>query len=150
MERDGSDHLVLPPPVRSASFYTETVGSPADGPVTFYLDTKNAAVNYWGSSLISSHRDVEPGGGVTVQGVTLTSLLRRHVDTSRSPGHVMIKMDIEGAEYALLNEASDSGILCELTEKGFLLDMRTSLPVASGRHRFASRGVPSYPCVKRC
>jgi hypothetical protein len=128
-----SDPLGLPPPVRSARFYTETVGAGADGPVTFYLDTVNEGANYWGSSLLATHRDIqhqsepgEKGGGprgTTVQGITLTSLLRRHVDAgAEGGGHVIIKMDVEGAEFAILNEASDSGILCELKEKGFRID----------------------------
>jgi hypothetical protein len=124
-KEDGNDldHLVLPPPVQSVRFYTETVGASADGPVAFYLDTKNAKVNYWGSSLIASHIDVKPEGKVTVDGVTLTTLLRRHVDTKSGGGHIMIKMDIEGGEYALLNEASDSGIFCDLTQNGFRVDV---------------------------
>lgn len=107
-----------PRPLRHVQFLTETVGAPQDGSTQLYLDTVNQRHNYWGSSTLSTHRDVVKSGmqAAPVQGVTLTTLLR---ETTRPTvgGHVLIKMDIEGAEYALLNEAYDSGILCDYVQK---------------------------------
>jgi hypothetical protein len=119
-----------PRPIRYAQFYTESVGADSDGPTVLYLDTKNADKNYWGSSTLYSHRDVqasasEHGGQVyqaTVQGVTLTTLLRRHV-VSDHGSHVIVKLDIEGSEYAVLNEAAESGILCDFVSRAVQVDI---------------------------
>ena len=39
----------------------------------------------------------------------------------------MIKMDIEGAEYKLLNEAYDSNALCECAQHGVRIDLRVEI-----------------------
>lgn len=39
----------------------------------------------------------------------------------------MIKMDIEGAEYKLLNEAYDSNALCECAQHGVRVDLRVEI-----------------------
>lgn len=118
-----------PRPVRYAHFFTETVGAGVDGPAVLYLDTINADNNFWGSSMIANHWDVAKsatGDGKLVEahvdGLTLTTLLKQAA--RMEPGaHIIIKCDIEGAEYALLNEAFDSGILCEYAENAVRIDM---------------------------
>lgn len=133
-----------PRPVRWAQFFTETVAAAADGPTVLYLDTKNEARNYWGSSLLHSHKDVQasanPDGQVyqaQVKGITLTTLLRERVVPEHG-SHVLIKMDIEGSEYGLLNEARDSGILCELTEKAIRVDLMVEV---HSKVKWSRRGV---------
>ena len=115
---------MIPRPVRHAHFLTGHVGSGSDGPTTLYLDTKNVKQNFWGSSIIKSHIDVvqsEGDTGVPVMGITLTKLLEQ---TVLPGGHVMIKIDIEGGEYQLLEEAINSTILCKLIkDQGVRIDM---------------------------
>eukprot|EP00429_Kryptoperidinium_foliaceum_P043852 CAMPEP_0176106840 /NCGR_PEP_ID=MMETSP0120_2-20121206/53615_1 /TAXON_ID=160619 /ORGANISM="Kryptoperidinium foliaceum, Strain CCMP 1326" /LENGTH=266 /DNA_ID=CAMNT_0017440963 /DNA_START=53 /DNA_END=853 /DNA_ORIENTATION=- len=72
-----------------------------EGTTTFYLDTQNHAQNYWGSSLSSNHPDAQKSGlqGVSVHLMNLNRLLAEKT----IPGDwVMVKMDIEGAEYDVL------------------------------------------------
>lgn len=106
-----------PRPVRHAHFLTEHIGTNVDGPSVLYLDTFNTEDNFWGSSIYQSHWDVEKSGkntGTRVMGITLTTLLKK---TVKRGGHVIVKIDIEGAEYVLLEEAVTSNILCELIQE---------------------------------
>mmetsp|Transcript_23719 Transcript_23719/g.39228 ORF Transcript_23719/g.39228 Transcript_23719/m.39228 type:complete len:451 (+) Transcript_23719:54-1406(+) len=115
---------MVPRPVRHVHFLTEHVGAGIDGPTALYLDTINSKQNYWGSSIMETHRDVVRSNsktGVPVTGITLTRLL---TETVLPGGHVMIKIDIEGAEYALLEEAINSTIFCKLVkDQGVRIDM---------------------------
>ena len=45
----------------------------------------------------------------------------------RAGAHVLIKIDIEGAEYELMNEAYDSGALCNTVAKGVRVDIRMEI-----------------------
>jgi hypothetical protein len=121
--------LTSPRPLRRVHFFTETVGAAKDETTVLFLDTVNEKENFWGSSTLSGHRDVQSSllsgndkREVSVQGFTLTRLL--HETVKMMPGaHVMVKMDIEGAEYALLNEAFDSGALCNTTARAVRVDI---------------------------
>lgn len=60
-----------------------------------------------------------------VQGITLSTLLKKtllafysSVETNRSGGLLMIKMDVEGAEFSVLKELADSGVLCDYLKLG--------------------------------
>lgn len=125
---------MIPRPVRHVHFLTEHVGSARDGPTTLFLDTNNrGSRNFVGSSILSSHVDVTKGDkkngeliGVSVMGVTLTTLLEKTVAPG---GHVMIKIDIEGAEYELLEEAVKSDIFCKLVQ-----DMGVRVDIISEFH----------------
>jgi hypothetical protein len=133
----------IPRPVRSAFFLTETVASgntqiTEGSTIPLYLDTVNVANHYFGSSLLSTHTDVRNSArkhndgiarSVPVQSWTLSTLLRTMVRIDRSTGsHVIIKIDIEGAEYELLNEAYDSGVLChDLVSNGVRADIRVEI-----------------------
>jgi len=119
---------MIPRPVRHVHFLTEHVGAGSDGPTTLYLDTVNKKDNFWGSSVFNTHVDVVSSGGKTgvpVMGITLTRLLE---ETILPGGHILIKIDIEGGEYQLLEEAINSSILCKLIkEKGVKIDMLNEL-----------------------
>jgi hypothetical protein len=109
-----------PKPIRAAHFYTESVGAGVDGPTFLYLDERNVAQNFWGSSIFATHRDVVARGDATtiqapVMGLTLTTLLKRSV-LKTNGSHVLMKIDIEGGEFPLMNEAI--GTLCEYTQAG--------------------------------
>ena len=103
---EGNVMSMRPRPVRYFHFLTETVGTNRDGPTQLFLDTVNPKENFWGLSVMDTHRDVLASRktGVPVMGVTLTSMLQKAV---KPGGHVIVKIDIEGAEYLLLEEAID-------------------------------------------
>ena len=90
---------------------------------------------FWGSSILSSQQDAvksakELGNGqvfsADVQGISLSSLVKRTAlaykpgatPEEQTGGLLIIKMDVEGAEYQVLKEAAASGVLCELAKKG--------------------------------
>lgn len=71
------------------------------GQTSFYLDTVTTAQNYWGSSMSSNHPDVVHSGKqkVTVNTVNLNQVLFERT----IPGdYVLVKMDIEGAEFDIV------------------------------------------------
>jgi len=65
---------------------------------SFYLDTKNTQHNFWGSSMSKSHPDAQKSGlsKVTVPTVNLMRLL---YEETIPEDYVIVKMDIEGAEW---------------------------------------------------
>jgi len=72
-----------------------------EGQTSFYLDTVNHNKNYWGSSMSNNHPDVQASGQqkVTVPTVNLIKLIAENTIAS---DFVLVKMDIEGAEYDIL------------------------------------------------
>lgn len=134
-----------PRPVRRAHFFTEHVGTPTDGPTVLYLDTINAKHNFWGSSIYAEHKDVKNSATdgqlveAPVMGISLEKLLRQTTHVTEG-SHVMVKMDIEGAEYPLLNAAFDSGVLCDFVNKGVQLDI---LVEVHGRNIMGASGSES-------
>lgn len=81
--------------------YSATAAYMCEGQTSFYLDTVTTAQNYWGSSMASNHPDVVNSGKqkVTVNTVNLNRILYEQT----IPGdYVLVKMDIEGAEFDIL------------------------------------------------
>lgn len=72
-----------------------------EGKTSFYLDTVNHEHNYWGSSMSSNHHDVKESGydQVTVSTVNLNKLL---AENTIKDDFVLVKMDVEGAEFDIL------------------------------------------------
>jgi Methyltransferase FkbM domain len=127
--------LTTPRPLRSVRFLTETVSTGAgDGPTQLYLDTVNVQNNFFGSSLLPEHTDVRRSAAVNggtpvsvpVNGITLSTLLKETV-VRHAGAHVILKIDIEGAEYGLLNEAYNSGVLCDYAASGVRIDARVEI-----------------------
>jgi len=70
------------------------------------------------------------GGGevvsADVQGIALSTLVKRTAlaykpgatPEEQTGGHIIIKMDVEGAEYQVFKEVAASGALCDLAKKG--------------------------------
>ncbi len=118
----------IPKPIHAAHFYTETVAAGTDGPTVLYLDTVNEDHNFWGSSLVRTHTDVQKSAAdngdspieAKVMGVTLSTLLKRSLKRERG-AHVIIKIDIEGGEYRVMNEAIDT--LCDYKSSGVQIDL---------------------------
>jgi len=129
-------------PLRHIHFFTETVVASHNGPTDLHVDAVSA--DHVGSSLLASHKYARIGGEkVNVKGVTLDWLLQQVLsgfvelpnahthgirtsttDIMDSGGHLILKIDIEGAEYLVLKEALMSGLLCDYaTKKGKRVDL---------------------------
>jgi FkbM family methyltransferase len=80
-----------------------------NGNVKFYLDTVNKGFNYWGSSLNPNHPDVvrSEKKAINVTCVDISSLLRNY----KKDEFFVIKFDIEGAEYELLDHFISQQVL---------------------------------------
>jgi len=87
--------------------FTATAAYMCEGQTSFFLDTTTTAHNYWGSSMASNHPDVVNSGKqkVTVNTLNLNRLLLEQT----IPGdYVLVKMDIEGAEFDIVPCLSNS------------------------------------------
>lgn len=112
-----------PRPVQRLHYFTESVVTDKPGPTKLYLDTIGTDSNFDGSSLYSDNMRIRQTKrrthGVTaanVMGYSLSQLLKMTVRPGG--GHVLVKMDIEGAEYAVLGEASEA--LCTLAKDTYV------------------------------
>ncbi|KAG0041097.1 hypothetical protein BGZ83_002360, partial [Gryganskiella cystojenkinii] len=81
--------------------FPTTVVDVEDGIRTFYLDTVNNDVDFWGSSIYANHPDAIKSNST---GTRLTSInLSRWLLQNFLPrDYVVVKMDIEGAEYEVV------------------------------------------------
>jgi Methyltransferase FkbM domain len=73
---------------------------------------------------------VQLGGGqvfsADVQGISLSNLVKRTslaykpdaTPEEQTGGLIIVKMDVEGAEYQVLKEVAASGVLCDLAKQG--------------------------------
>jgi len=75
---------------------------------TFYLDTANHEENYWGSSMSSKHVDAQ--GGKTPVTVPTLNVLKVLYESTIPSDFVILKMDIEGAEWDVLPCLSKSPV----------------------------------------
>ncbi|EEC47506.1 predicted protein [Phaeodactylum tricornutum CCAP 1055/1] len=131
-----------PRPIQHMHFFTESVGAGTDGMTKLYLDTINTEQNFWGSSILQGHQDVRKSADVSkgekletvaadVMGYTIGTLLRKTTNAfapdaqphEQSGGHFILKVDIEGGEYPLLDEAAREGTLCEYVKMGNQADV---------------------------
>merc|ERR1719401_477105 len=88
----------FPQQVRAAM---STAAYMCEGRTSFFLDTVNTATNYWGSSLSSTHKDVQNSGSKSVE-VNLMNINRVLYEAAIPGDWVVVKMDIEGAEFDIL------------------------------------------------
>jgi len=72
-----------------------------EGQTSFYLDTTNVDVNYWGSSMSKNHPDTVKSGNQKVVVPTM-NLLKIIAENTIPDDYVIVKMDIEGAEWDIL------------------------------------------------
>ncbi len=92
-------------------------------------------LQFWGSSILSSQRDAaktakEQNGGTPmsadVMGISLSNMVRSTMlafqggasSIDQQDGLLIVKMDVEGAEYQVLKEVATSNILCDLVNMG--------------------------------
>ncbi len=80
--------------------YNGTIVTSYDGSIKFYIDENNRYGNHVGSSILANHPDVVLSNKVSVSKpcVDFARLLRLYTQTD----FVVVKMDIEGAEFELL------------------------------------------------
>ncbi|CAJ1945595.1 unnamed protein product [Cylindrotheca closterium] len=124
-----------PRPVRHLHIHTETVVTEEDKPTTLYLDKTSVENNFWGSSILSSQQDAvktakELNGGqsitANVNGLRLTTLVKNTMlpyqpdatEDDKKGGRLIIKMDVEGAEYQIIKEIASSNVLCDYISMG--------------------------------
>jgi FkbM family methyltransferase len=89
--------------------FPSTAAYMCDGHTSFYLDTVNTNKNYWGSSMSANHQDTKASGltWVTVPTLNLNKLL---YENTIPDDWVMVKMDIEGAEWDIMPCLAKSSI----------------------------------------
>lgn len=168
------DHIMSmsPRPAQNVHILTEHVGTNEDGPTKLYLDTVNEENNFWGSSILESHQDVQKSatevtdGKVTaadVTGITLTTLMDQTLvaftpdatNEQMTGGHLIVKVDIEGGEYQLMEEVANSGKLCEFKKMGNTIDLiveyhRMSITDASVRNPLLASKKKTEDKLKEC
>merc|ERR1719262_331870 len=81
--------------------YKSTAAFMCEASTSFYLDTVNHGNNYWGSSMSPNHPDAQRSGKTKVT-VPTTNIIRLILENTIPGDWVMLKMDIEGAEYDIL------------------------------------------------
>lgn len=72
-----------------------------EGTTSFYLDTVDAQENFWGSSLSSNTNDVKRSGQQEVS-VPMVNVARLILENALPEDYVIVKMDIEGAEWDIV------------------------------------------------
>lgn len=124
-----------PRPVQHVHIFTESVVTAKDEPTKLYLDKTSIEQNFWGSSILSSQQDAvksanELNSGnvfsADVMGISLSTMVQSTMMAlkedatveEQSGGILIVKMDVEGAEYQVLKEVAASGVLCKLKELG--------------------------------
>ncbi|KEF52230.1 uncharacterized protein A1O9_11857 [Exophiala aquamarina CBS 119918] len=90
------------------NIFPSTVVDVRDGTRTFFLDTINDANDFWGSSVYANHPDAI---GSKSNGTELTSInIARWLLMNTLPrDFVVVKMDIEGAEYEIIPHMAEMG-----------------------------------------
>ncbi|KAK1976603.1 FkbM family methyltransferase [Colletotrichum cereale] len=86
---------------KTIEVFPSTVADVIDGTRTFYLDTINAEHDFWGSSTYANHGDVvnSKSTGTVLSAVNIARWLLMN---TLPRDFVVVKMDIEGAEYDLI------------------------------------------------
>jgi FkbM family methyltransferase len=83
---------------REINLYKSTAAWIYNGNISFYVETKNAKHSYWASSIKSDMVEEKEKEQVTVPCVDIAGLLSQFTDEDM----VVMKVDIEGAEFELL------------------------------------------------
>lgn len=91
------------------NIFPSTVVDVRDGTRTFYLDTVNAAHDYWESSIYASHPDAvkSKSNGTELSAINISRWLLMN---TLPRDFVVVKMDIEGAEYEIIPHMADMSV----------------------------------------
>ena len=142
------------------------------GVVSHWPPFLNYVLQFWGSSILSSQQDAqksakELGNGqvfsADVQGISLSTLVKNTVlpykpnasDAEKKGGMLIIKMDVEGAEYQVLKEVANSGVLCDYIKMGNRVVMivefhNMSITDAQERRREKDGSAQAQEQLKEC
>ncbi|EME30529.1 uncharacterized protein Gasu_22010 [Galdieria sulphuraria] len=116
---------------------TETVVTDEDGTTQLYLDLVNEDHHFWGSSIHNDTRDIVKSGSqaVNVTAVDFAKFLKqRVVDKRECKGTVpmvVVRMDIEGAEYRVIRSLFEQGLLCHYIDYLIVEFHEDSAPINS-------------------
>mmetsp|Transcript_36436 Transcript_36436/g.68146 ORF Transcript_36436/g.68146 Transcript_36436/m.68146 type:complete len:296 (-) Transcript_36436:75-962(-) len=88
------------PTGKVTSLYS-TAAYMCEGQTSFFVDTVNTAQNFWGSSMSANTPDVQKSGKTSVTVPTL-NVNRILYENTIPADRVILKMDIEGAEFDVL------------------------------------------------
>jgi FkbM family methyltransferase len=113
LRSEGTSHPRQVHPMPSTAAYM------CEGQTSFYLDTVNHDQNYWGSSMSANHPDAQKSGHQEVT-VPTTNLIRMLYEKTIPGDWVMVKMDIEGAEYEILPCLAQAPETAKLVDRLYL------------------------------
>jgi len=126
-----------PSPLQHLHFLTRTVAG-GDHRQSIFIDHAHERENSPGSSLFFNHENLRESrdtyGDIVEYKVDTTSIstlmeqtLSRYHDRSDSTqmtrNHLIIHIDVEGSEFDILNEAKNSGLLCNFALEGNYVDI---------------------------
>ncbi|KAL9102634.1 MAG: hypothetical protein Q9163_002249 [Psora crenata] len=91
------------------TIFPSTVVDVKDGTRTFYLDTVNVEHDFWGSSTRPSHPDAiaSENNGTELSAINISRWLLMN---TLPRDFVVVKMDIEGAEYEVIPHMVEMGV----------------------------------------
>ena len=110
-----------------AAFFTETAAADVDGNLTFFRDPVGAAKQEWAASVMRHGKRGSSMPARAVAAVDLAAWIQRHIVQRQIPSstsvagrhggttaipQILMKLDIEGAEFRVLPKMLDMGLLC--------------------------------------
>ena len=109
--------------------FTKTAAHTKDGNITFYRDLKTPEkYQEWGASLTNWQKNSEESA-VNVATIDLASFVRDYFDCiypRKIP--VFMKMDVEGAEYGIMENMLSTGVLCQVSKMTIEWHPKMALP----------------------
>jgi len=91
------------------NIFPSTVVDVRDGTRTFFLDTVNTANDFWGSSTHANHPDAikSESNGTELSAINISRWLLMN---TLPRDFVVVKMDIEGAEYEIIPHMAEMSV----------------------------------------
>lgn len=107
------------------NIFPSTIVDVRDGSRTFFLDTVNNANDFWGSSIYASHPDAisSKSNGTELSSINISRWLLMN---TLPRDFVVVKMDIEGAEYEIIPHMAEMGVSTVVDH--LLVEWHSSLP----------------------
>lgn len=109
----------------SVNIYPSTVVDVKDGTRIFYLDNVNTDHDFWGSSTYANHPDAVKSGAKGTE-LTAINISRWLLMNTLPQDFVVVKMDIEGAEYDIVPHMAEMGVWSVVDH--LLIEWHTNIP----------------------
>lgn len=93
----------------NVNVFPSTVVDVRDGTRTFFLDTVNTEHDFWGSSIYANHPDAVASHSNGTE-LTAVNISRWLLMNTLPNDFVVVKMDIEGAEYEVIPHMADMAV----------------------------------------